>query len=136
MGAYFLPLCAPSFRDENPTTRTRPVRLRAQLGDWPTAVNQTVTVFVPIGPSRDVVSVHKDAIINKRGTSMVYVVVDDKATMRTVKLGEAVGPRLEVVDGLAVGRYGGGTWQRGACVQAKLCRSKRVSESPLGVISA
>ena len=91
--------------NENPTTRTRQVRLQPALDaiETPLAINQSATVHVPIGASRNVVSVHKDAIINRRGQSMVYVVEDGKASIRPVQLGEAVGARLEVRGGLAVG---------------------------------
>lgn len=89
--------------DENPTTRTRPVRLRVAGLTGPAAVNQSVTVYVPIGASRQVLSVHKDAVLNRGGKSLVYVVVEDKATIRPVALGEAVGARLEVLSGLGEG---------------------------------
>lgn len=90
--------------DENPLTRTRQVRLSAALGnDRPYAVNQSVTVHVPVGEKRDVLSVHKDAVITRRGSQMVYVIEDGKAAARTVLLGEAVGARLEVLDGLSEG---------------------------------
>ena len=102
-GHTFVAVVRTVIPDENPTTRTRPVRLRATVSGRLIAVNQSVTVHVPLGASRDIVSVHKDAIINRRGQSMVYVVVDDKATARPVKLGEAVGARMEVVGGLRVG---------------------------------
>ncbi|MEM7406596.1 MAG: efflux RND transporter periplasmic adaptor subunit [Pseudomonadota bacterium] len=89
--------------DENPTTRTRPVRLRVAALAAPAAVNQSVTVHVPVGASRQVLSVHKDAVLNRGGKSLVYVVVEDKATIRPVALGEAVGARLEVLQGLGEG---------------------------------
>ena len=48
-------------------------------------------------------SVHKDAVINRRGKQIVYVVQEGKAAMRPVQLGEAVGARMEVLRGLAQG---------------------------------
>ena len=91
--------------NENPTTRTRQVRLKPGFDttNMGLAINQSATVHVPIGARREVVSVHKDAVINRRGQAMVYVVEDGKAAVRPVELGEAVGPRLEVLDGLKVG---------------------------------
>jgi RND family efflux transporter MFP subunit len=90
--------------DENPLTRTRQVRFTANLASRENiAVNQSVTVQVPVGKKRTVVSVHKDAIINRKGKQMVFVVHDGKASPRPVKLGEAVGARFEVLDGLKVG---------------------------------
>ncbi|NKC10878.1 MAG: efflux RND transporter periplasmic adaptor subunit [Gammaproteobacteria bacterium] len=90
--------------DENPLTRTRPVRFSANLDPKAAiAANQSITVAIPAGEPRQVVSVHKDAIINRKGQQLVYVVADGKANIRLVQLGEAVGPRLEVLDGLAPG---------------------------------
>lgn len=90
--------------DEDPATRTRQVRLvPVKATERPVAVNETVTVLVPVGPGRVVLSVHKDAVINRRGKQMVYVVQEGKAAMRPVQLGEAVGARMEVLRGLAQG---------------------------------
>jgi RND family efflux transporter MFP subunit len=90
---------------ENPLTRTRPVRF---VPNWPDNVArladaQSVTVYVPVGPPRDVVTVHKDAIVRQAGRALVYVVNDGTAAPRTVQLGEATGSRFEVVAGLKVG---------------------------------
>ncbi|MGB0747894.1 MAG: efflux RND transporter periplasmic adaptor subunit [Magnetospiraceae bacterium] len=91
--------------DENPLTRTRAVRFTPQFD--PTqlqlAVNQSATVLIPIGEKRDVVSVHKDAILSKPQGFMVYVAEDGVAQLQPVKLGEAVGSRFEVLDGLEPG---------------------------------
>ena len=91
--------------DENPLTRTRPVRFTPEFGttEKPLAVNQSATVYLPIGKPRQVVSVHKDAIVNRQGQSLVFVVDGDAASIRTVKLGDAVGGRFEVLDGLSPG---------------------------------
>lgn len=90
---------------ENPMTRTRPVRFTPT---WPDGMRgiadqQTVTVHLPIGPARDVVTVHKDAIIRKSGQSLVYVIEDGKAASRNVQLGEATGSRIVVTAGLKTG---------------------------------
>lgn len=89
---------------ENALTRTRPVRFTPQIaGDKAVqfATDQSVTVMLPIGEPRDVVSVHKDALIARGTEYVVYVVEDGKAQLRQVEIGEAVGPRFEVVSGLA-----------------------------------
>ena len=89
---------------ENVRTRTQTVRLTPLLPDGLAfAANQSVTIYVPAGQPRTVISVHKDAVINRQGETLVVLVVDGTATMRTVRLGEAVGGRFEVVDGLAAG---------------------------------
>lgn len=90
---------------ENPLTRTRAVRLTprfdAALGSL--AVNQSVTVQVPVSVGQKVVSVHKDAVLNRKGESIVFVVEDGAATSRPIVIGEAVGGRFIVVDGLKPG---------------------------------
>ena len=90
---------------ENPLTRTRTVRLtpvfeRDMNG---LADAQSVTVRIPVGVAREVPTVHKDAIINRGGRKVVYVVSEDSAELRPVVLGEATGGRIEVVDGLTAG---------------------------------
>lgn len=94
--------------EENPLTRTRPVRFSPAFDGvaivrLALAANQSVTVMVPIGKPRDVVSVHKDAVIPRGGQSIVFAAVDGKAERRVVRLGSAVGSRFEVLDGLGVG---------------------------------
>ena len=92
--------------EENPITRTRQVRFTPVIdGDQiSNAVGESLSVMLPLGAARQVVSVHKDAILKRRGLSLVYVVTDDgTAQVRPVELGEAVGTRFEVLDGLAPG---------------------------------
>jgi len=91
--------------DENPLTRTRAVRFAPDdsallVG---AAANQTVTIRIPAGPKRDVVTVHKDAVLSKSGGRVVFVAVDGKAEMRPVTLGAAVGTRFVVISGLTPG---------------------------------
>jgi len=90
---------------ENPLTRTRTVRFtptfEERLGVLADA--QSVTVNVPIGVKRQVVTVHKDAIIKRRGKSVVYVVAEGSAQLRPIELGESAGGRIEVVTGLKDG---------------------------------
>jgi RND family efflux transporter MFP subunit len=91
---------------ENALTRTRPVRFSPQIaGDSlpQFATDQSVTVLLPVGEPRDIVSVHKDAVI-ARGTGYIaYVIEDGKAQLRRVEIGETVGARFEVISGLAPG---------------------------------
>jgi multidrug efflux pump subunit AcrA (membrane-fusion protein) len=91
--------------DENPLTRTRAVRLTPASGDDERRYTpgESVTVRVPLGEARQVVTVHKDAVIPQALGAIVFVVVDGKAEPRRVMLGEGVGERLEVLDGLRVG---------------------------------
>jgi len=98
---------------ENTQTRTRRVRFVPRFGTTrlALAVDQSATVLVPAGAPREVLSVHKDAI-NKRGNDdMVFVVVKETvnaqevmlAKPRPVRLGEPLGNRFEVLQGLQQG---------------------------------
>jgi multidrug efflux pump subunit AcrA (membrane-fusion protein) len=67
------------------------------------ATNQSVVLAIPAGQAREVVSVHKDAVINRKGKNIVFIVEDGAANIRPVKLGEAIGPRFVVLGGLKAG---------------------------------
>lgn len=91
--------------DENPQTRTRTVRFQPQgLPDGvAVAANQSVTLSVPATSAGTVPTVHKDAVLNRQGKTVVFLHQDGKAVVRPVRLGEAVGSRLIVMGGLAAG---------------------------------
>ncbi len=91
--------------DENPQTRTRLVRFIPELpGDITgLANNQSVVLHLPTGNHGSVVTVHKDAVLNRKGKTLVYLVDGANAAIRPVRLGEAVGSRFIVVSGLAPG---------------------------------
>jgi RND family efflux transporter MFP subunit len=91
--------------DENPLTRTRAVRFvpRFAAESGALANEQSVTLLVPVGAPREIVSVHKDAIIRRPDGTTVYLVIDGKAEPRQIVLGEPVGARYEVLDGLSGG---------------------------------
>jgi RND family efflux transporter MFP subunit len=90
--------------EEDGRTRTRIVRFVPDLAHVPgLAANQSVTLHVPAGEARDVVSVHKDAVINRDGRTAVFVIVDGRAELRPVELGGAFGGRFEVLNGIAAG---------------------------------
>ncbi len=90
---------------ENPLTRTRPVRFVPNIGKTlrPLAHEQSVTLRIPIGPARQVLSVHKDAIIKRQGQDIVFVVAGEGVESRPVRLGVVVGSRFEVLSGLSQG---------------------------------
>ena len=90
---------------ENPLTRTRAVRFVPEFSKTvkPVAVDQSATLLVPVYAGPEVLTVHKDAVLRRQGGAMVFVIKDDKAEARAVTLGNAVGSRFEVVDGLAEG---------------------------------
>ena len=91
--------------EEDPRTRTRRVRFSADFGADAglLAAEQSVTVLVPAGAQRDIVSVHKDALVQRGRDKIVFVVVDGVADMRDIQTGEASGNRIEVLDGLSPG---------------------------------
>ena len=92
--------------EENGLTRTRPVRFTPKFfasAEASVAANQSVTVLLPVGVRRDVVSVHKDAVIPRGGESIVFVAKEGKAVRQALQLGDAVGNRFEVLDGLKAG---------------------------------
>lgn len=91
--------------EENPLTRTRKVRFSPAedaLGQN-AAANQSVSIAIPSGPMKQVVTVHKDAVLTKGGQRVVFLVTDGKADLRPVELGEAVGGRFIVHSGLNPG---------------------------------
>ncbi len=90
---------------ENPLTRTRAVRFVPDFGETlrPLAHEQSVTLQIPIGAARRVLSVHKDAIVKRNGKDIVFVVAGDGVQARPVELGIAVGSRFEVLNGLREG---------------------------------
>jgi len=101
-GTRFSAIVRASLPVENPRTRTRPVRFVPQ---WPKGITslanaQSVTLFLPTGAARQVVTVHKDAIVKKRDRNTVFVIRDGKAESRDVTLGMPTGGRIEVVSGL------------------------------------
>ncbi len=91
--------------EENPLTRTRMVRFTADFNNGVPnlAASQSVTLLLPAGAKRIVVTVHKDAVLIRKGRTLVFVVEDGVARMRPVDLAEAVGGRFEVVRGLKPG---------------------------------
>jgi RND family efflux transporter MFP subunit len=91
---------------ESALTRTRPVRFTPDIDGAEglrLATDQSVTVLLPVGEPRPVVSVHKDAVVARGAGYMVFVVVGGKAEPRPVRLGEAAGVRMEVLSGVAPG---------------------------------
>lgn len=108
---------------ENARTRTRPVRFTPQFGEKSSrfAINQSVSVLVPIGKIQDVVTVHKDAIVHRGPNRVVSIVRNGKAFPRQVTLGVAVGSRYIVKKGLKAGdqvvTHGNETLPPGAAVR-------------------
>ncbi|MBL6953848.1 MAG: efflux RND transporter periplasmic adaptor subunit [Alphaproteobacteria bacterium] len=90
---------------ENPLTRTRAVRFSADMAALlgRLAGNQSVTVAIPVNAGQKVISVHKDAILKRRGNDMVFLIENGVAQPRNISIGEGVGGRFVVRNGLKVG---------------------------------
>ena len=91
--------------EENATSRTRLIRFTPESGATTKyGVGESVDALLPLGVPREVVTVHKDAVLKRQGMSLVYVVDEENAAqIRPVELGEAIGPRFEVLSGLESG---------------------------------
>ena len=91
--------------EENATSRTRLVRFTPEFGTATKyGVGESVDALLPLGVPREVVTVHKDAVLTRQGMFLVYVVdKDNSAQIRPVELGEAIGLRFEVLSGLESG---------------------------------
>lgn len=95
---------------ENPRTRTRPVRFAltgSALGgerSTPLALNQSMSVLIPAGPARPVLSVHKDAVSRTAdGFEVVIATGEGTAQPRSIEIGAAIGNRFVVLDGVSAG---------------------------------
>lgn len=90
---------------ENVRTRTRLVRFTPDFLDRfeGLAANQGVTLEIPVGEDRPVLSVHKDAVLSQPQGNTVFVVENDMADIRPVRLGRSLGTRFEVLMGLSAG---------------------------------
>ena len=84
--------------EEEVRTRTRPVRFIPLFEGDPgqLASGQSVRVWLPGGPERKALSIHKDALVRRQGQVMVFVVADGVAQPRPVQTGATAGARIEV----------------------------------------
>ena len=91
---------------ENVRTRTRPVRFTPTFGktDMRLAADQSVTVQIPLGGGRQVATVHKDAVVRSGADAFVFVVKDNLARRVKVRLGDGLGGRFVVLDGVKPGQ--------------------------------
>ncbi|MBT3792289.1 MAG: efflux RND transporter periplasmic adaptor subunit [Rhodospirillales bacterium] len=91
--------------EENQRTRTRTVRFTPIFKKRPDtiAARQSATINLPIGTSRAVISIHKDALVTTSGRPVVFVVKKKKAHARSVVIGEGIGVRFEILSGLKEG---------------------------------
>ena len=90
---------------ENSNTRTIPIHLTFNNSEISRNlfVGENVNIFIPIGPGLKAPTVHKDAILKREGMSLVYVVEEEKAIIKPLKLGDGVGNRFIVLGGIQEG---------------------------------
>ncbi|MBL22562.1 MAG: hypothetical protein CMM48_01545 [Rhodospirillaceae bacterium] len=92
---------------EDGRTRTRAVRfiphLNGVVDKRALAANQTVTLDIPISAAKEMITVHKDAVIVSGDSYFVFVIEDRRAWRRDIKLGPAAGDRFVVRSGLKPG---------------------------------
>ena len=90
---------------ENSSSRTIPVHLKFDSNPISRKlfVGENVNISIPIGPGAQAPTVHKDAILKREGMSLVYIVKEEKAQIKPVKLGDGVGNRFIVLGGIEVG---------------------------------
>ncbi len=91
---------------ENVRTRTRPVRFTPDFGKtgMRLAADQSVTVLIPVGGRGQMATVHKDAVIRSGADAFVFVVTENIALRVKVRLGDGIGGRFVVLDGLKPGQ--------------------------------
>ncbi len=92
--------------DENPLSRTRAVRLTPDTSKIKSklVVNQSVVVEVPHGQAREVIAVHKDAIVNRQSGTIVFVFNDGRVRPANVQIGESFAGKFEILTGLEPGQ--------------------------------
>jgi RND family efflux transporter MFP subunit len=83
----------------DPMTRTVEVRV-AVPADWPTGTS--VTAVVPTG-RRVALTIPAEAVVRRGQLTGVHVVQGDLVLLRWVRVGRAVGDRVEVLSGLEAG---------------------------------
>ena len=91
--------------EENSASRTRLVRFTPDFsGSEGYGVGESVDALLPLGIPRQIITVHKDAILKMQGLTMAYVVTEDNtAQIRSIELGDATAARFEVLSGLSPG---------------------------------
>ena len=97
--------------EENPRTRTRLVRFtlaqEPKTNGTAAAINASVTVAVPNSADRNALTVHKDGVVQSPAGAFAYVAMPQEdgpplAERRDIVIGDAIGNRFIVEDGLAL----------------------------------
>ena len=72
----------------------------SRVGKHEVEVPESVNLSIPIAKGKNLLTIHKDAILKREGMSLAYIVKKDIVEIRPLKLGEAVGNRFVVVKGV------------------------------------
>ena len=87
-------------------TKTRTLKIFLDFNNEPKDIgrnllsSESVNLSIPIAKGKNLLTIHKDAILKREGMSLAYVVKEDKVEIRPLKLGEAVGNRFVVINGV------------------------------------
>jgi RND family efflux transporter MFP subunit len=83
----------------DPRTRRLPVRVRIADPDGALLPGEVATFHVAVGPPREAIVLPESAIVRRHGRTLVFVVKDDRAEARTVRVGPIRASEAEVLDG-------------------------------------
>lgn len=83
----------------DPRTRRLPVRVRIADPDGTLLPGEVATFHVAVGPPREVIVLPRNAIVRRHGRTLVFVVTDDRAEARTVRVAPIRASEAEVLDG-------------------------------------
>ncbi len=83
----------------DPRSRRLPVRVRIADPDGALLPGEVATFDVAVGPPRDAIVLPGNAIVRRRGRTLVFVVKDDRAESRTVRVAPIRASEVEVLEG-------------------------------------
>lgn len=83
----------------DPRTRRLPVRVRIADPDAALLPGEVATFDVAVGPPREAIVLPENAIVRRHGRTFVFVVKDDRAEARTVRVAPIRASEVEVLDG-------------------------------------
>lgn len=92
--------------EASPETRTFPVEIAIQNSkDHPLKSGMVARVRLAVGVIQDVPIIPRDAILERAGEYIAYVINDGKAERRILDLGAQSGDRVEIRRGITVGEH-------------------------------
>jgi RND family efflux transporter MFP subunit len=83
----------------DPRTRRLPVRVQITDPDGALLPGEVATFHVAVGPPRDAIVLPESAIVRRHGRTLVFVVKDDRAEARTVRVAPIRASEAEILDG-------------------------------------